>query len=107
MTAEEPRAAVANVIPAIKDLFISYLAKKQLRPAAWFSRIGELHPSKATIKRPENQGFSDFFERICPISILSAELRRLPDFHRRAAVCGIDEQKTSDGLPIIRRTGPT
>jgi hypothetical protein len=36
MTAEDPNVAVANTIPAIRDLFISYLAKKQPRPAAWF-----------------------------------------------------------------------
>jgi hypothetical protein len=40
MTAEEPNDAVANTTAAIRDFFISYLAKKQPRPAAWFSRIG-------------------------------------------------------------------
>jgi hypothetical protein len=36
MTADDPNVAVANTIPAIRDFFISYLAKKQPRPAAWF-----------------------------------------------------------------------
>jgi hypothetical protein len=40
MAAVETNDAEANATAAISDFFISYLAKKQPRPAAWFSRIG-------------------------------------------------------------------
>jgi hypothetical protein len=65
MTAVEANDAEANTTAAISDFFISYLAKKQPRPAAWFSRIGELHRSKSSIKRTQNHPSVRFFEERC------------------------------------------
>jgi hypothetical protein len=65
MVAEETNDAEANTTAAISDFFISYLAKKQPRPAAWFSRIGELHRSKSTIKRTKIQPTVRFFVERC------------------------------------------
>jgi hypothetical protein len=107
MTAEEPNVAVANTIPAIKDLFISYLAKKQPRPAAWFSRIGELHPIKPSVKRLKNAQSVRFYEERCKKSRISPGMRLLPDFHSGERVICLNLQKNLAGLLSICKIGPT
>jgi hypothetical protein len=73
MTAEDPKVAVANTIPAIRDLFISYLAKKQPRPAAWFFKnrgtssyqsVGKTHEKHitCTLLLGKLREFNYFFE---------------------------------------------
>jgi hypothetical protein len=66
MAAVEANDAEANTTAAaISDFFISYLAKKQPRPAAWFSRIGDFNRIKTTIKHTENHPCVRFFEEMC------------------------------------------
>ncbi|WP_371769641.1 hypothetical protein [Massilia orientalis] len=65
MAAVETNDAEANTTAAISDFFISYLAKKQPRPAAWFSRIGEVHRIKPSIKSTENHRSVRYFAERC------------------------------------------
>jgi hypothetical protein len=89
MAAVEANDAEANTTAAINDFFISYLAKKQPRPAAWFSRIGELHRIKSSIKRTEIHRSVRFLMEMCRKSRVSAWMRFSPALHRERGRFGM------------------
>jgi hypothetical protein len=73
MAAVETNDAEANTTAAISDFFISYLAKKQPRPAAWFFKNRGTSSYQNISKAHEKRGicallrrnvllFNNFFE---------------------------------------------
>jgi hypothetical protein len=104
MTADEPNEAVANIAAAIKDFFMVFLVKNQPRHAAWFSRIGELHASKLTTKRTQNDRCVRFCTETCRFSILSCRMRIRLARHRGTGQAGID--KTAEKRVFHRICGP-